>query len=176
MLSIFCVYAFNQFHFLKAMNEVLSPPYSPSGGCAGHGSMGIGSSDCAGTSKAPFTNAMLCKIISHIFSGFTAAFPLLVRDRAISIYCCEVWSSPGLCSGPFALLFIFHFSAELFGAMEYISCYADDTRLYVPIKADDKSQIMKLETCLCAVRKWMSENFVLLKSDETEMLVILLIR
>ena len=25
----------------------------------------------------------------------------------INFYCCEVWSSPGLCSGPFALLFIY---------------------------------------------------------------------
>lgn len=111
MLSIFCVYyAFSQFHqyftllikycrafarvegilyVLKVMNEVLSPPYSPQWRLCCHGSMGIGSSGCAGTSKAltPFTNTMLCKtwqakMISHTFSEYTAAFPLLVRDRA----------------------------------------------------------------------------------------------
>ena len=48
----------------------------------------------------------------------------------------------------------------------------DNTQLYVPIKADDKSQITKLETCLYAVKKWMSENFVLLNLHKTEMLVI----
>ena len=42
----------------------------------------------------------------------------------------------------------------------------------MPIKADDKSQITKLETCLYAVKKWMSENFLLLNLEKTEMLVI----
>ena len=38
-------------------------------------------------------------------------------------------------------------------------------QLDVPIKADDESQIMY------AVKKWMSDNFLLLNSDKTEMLV-----
>ena len=42
----------------------------------------------------------------------------------------------------------------------------------MPIKADDESQITKLETCLYTVKKQMSENFLLLNSDKTEMLVI----
>ena len=42
--------------------------------------------------------------------------------------------------------------------------YADDITLYVSIKADDTSQITKLETCLYAVKKYMSENFLLLIS------------
>uniref|UniRef100_A0A671Y9A2 Reverse transcriptase domain-containing protein n=1 Tax=Sparus aurata TaxID=8175 RepID=A0A671Y9A2_SPAAU len=54
----------------------------------------------------------------------------------------------------------------------HFHCYADYTQLYVPLKADDKSQIMKLETCLYAVKKWMSENFLLLNWEKTEMLVI----
>ena len=48
----------------------------------------------------------------------------------------------------------------------------DGTQLYVPIKADDESQIMKLETCLYAVKKWMSENFLFPNSDKSKMLVI----
>ena len=55
--------------------------------------------------------------------------------------------------------------------MKTFHCYTDNTRLYVPIKADDESPIMKLETCLHAVKKWMSENFLLLNSDQTKMLV-----
>ena len=51
-------------------------------------------------------------------------------------------------------------------------CYADDTQLYLPIKAEDRSQIVKLEACLSAVKNWMSSNFLLLNSDKTEMLVI----
>ena len=42
--------------------------------------------------------------------------------------------------------------------------------LYVSTN-DDESPIMKLETCLRAVKKWMSENFLLLNSDQTKMLV-----
>ena len=49
----------------------------------------------------------------------------------------------------------------------HFHCYVDDTQLYVPLKADDKSQITKLETCLYAVKKWMSENFLLLNSDHS---------
>ena len=56
-----------------------------------------------------------------------------------------------LCSS----LYIFHLSAKLFSYGIHFHCYADDTQLYVPIKADDKSQIRKLETCLYVVKKWM---------------------
>uniref|UniRef100_A0A4W6FMD4 Reverse transcriptase domain-containing protein n=1 Tax=Lates calcarifer TaxID=8187 RepID=A0A4W6FMD4_LATCA len=57
-------------------------------------------------------------------------------------------------------------------------CYADDTQLYVSIKADNASQIRELEVCLSSVKSWMSRNFLLLnseltdKTDKTEMLVI----
>ena len=54
----------------------------------------------------------------------------------------------------------------------HFHCYMDGTQLYVTIKADDESQIMKLETCLYAVKKWMSENFLFLNSDKSKMLVI----
>ena len=45
--------------------------------------------------------------------------------------------------------------------------YAVDIQLYVPIKADDESQITQLETCLYAAKKWMSGNFLLLILDTT---------
>ena len=54
----------------------------------------------------------------------------------------------------------------------HFHCYANDTQLYVPLRADEKFQITKLETCLYAVKKWMSENFLLLNLEKTEMLVI----
>ena len=64
-------------------------------------------------------------------------------------------------------LYIFHLSAKIFEAMEYISMdHADDTQLYLRIKSDDKSQITKLETWLHAVKKWMSENFLLLNLEK----------
>ena len=33
-------------------------------------------------------------------------------------------------------------------------CYADDTQLYVPVKAKDQHQIANLEACLVAVKSW----------------------
>ncbi len=50
--------------------------------------------------------------------------------------------------------------------------YADDTQLYVPVKADDDSQIRNLDACLSAVKSWMSRHFLLLNSYKTEVLVI----
>uniref|UniRef100_A0A671VIV1 Uncharacterized protein n=1 Tax=Sparus aurata TaxID=8175 RepID=A0A671VIV1_SPAAU len=83
-----------------------------------------------------------------------------VLKYLINFYRCEVWLSPRLCSGPFALLSIYFSSRPN-------NLETDDTQLYVPIKADGKSQIIKLETCLS--RK---ENFLLLNLDKTEMAVI----
>ena len=51
-------------------------------------------------------------------------------------------------------------------------CYGEDTQLYVPIKADGHSHIIKLEACLSAVNDWMSSNFFLQNSDQTEKLAI----
>ncbi|XP_068191806.1 uncharacterized protein [Antennarius striatus] len=42
----------------------------------------------------------------------------------------------------------------------------------MPIKADDRSELSKLEACLSAVNSWMSSNFLLLNPDKTEMLII----
>lgn len=59
-----------------------------------------------------------------------------------------------------------------------LHCYVDDTPLYMPIKTDDSSQIMKLEVCSSAVKSWLSQNFLLLNSDkiQIEMLVTSLAR
>lgn len=41
-------------------------------------------------------------------------------------------------------------------------CYADDIQLYVLVKAGNDAQIRTLDACLCAVKSWMSPNFLLL--------------
>lgn len=49
--------------------------------------------------------------------------------------------------------------------------HADDTQLHVPVKAEDHSYITKLEACLSALENWMSCHFLLLYSENTEMVV-----
>uniref|UniRef100_A0A667YBN6 Reverse transcriptase domain-containing protein n=1 Tax=Myripristis murdjan TaxID=586833 RepID=A0A667YBN6_9TELE len=44
-------------------------------------------------------------------------------------------------------------------------CYADDTQLYLPIKADDPTEITRLEVCLVAVKNWMSRLPARLMAD-----------
>ena len=51
-------------------------------------------------------------------------------------------------------------------------CYADDTQIYIPIRPDDRSQLGNLETCLTAVTAWMSQNFLRLNANKTELLVV----
>ncbi|RJG11805.1 hypothetical protein D4A39_16955 [Alcanivorax profundi] len=37
-------------------------------------------------------------------------------------------------------------------------CYADDTQLYLPIKANNTTDISRLEACLVSIKSWMSQN------------------
>ena len=50
-------------------------------------------------------------------------------------------------------------------------CYADDTELFIPVESRD-SQIQKVESCLAAVKRWMSQNFLQLNIGKTEMIII----
>ncbi len=50
--------------------------------------------------------------------------------------------------------------------------YADDTQLYLPVKATDPGKLSALLDCITAVKNWMSENFLQLNSIKTEVLVI----
>ncbi|KAI2647011.1 RNA-directed DNA polymerase from mobile element jockey [Labeo rohita] len=47
-------------------------------------------------------------------------------------------------------------------------CYADDTQLYISTRPDDTSELSKLTECVKNVKDWMTNNFLLLNSDKTE--------
>ncbi|XP_073330272.1 uncharacterized protein [Pagrus major] len=50
--------------------------------------------------------------------------------------------------------------------------YADDTQLYIPLQPNDPSQIQNLETCVSRIKIWMSQNFLMLNTAKTDLLVI----
>ena len=51
-------------------------------------------------------------------------------------------------------------------------CYADDSQLYLSVKPDEVSQLSKIEAGLLAIKEWMTQNFLLLNSDKTEIMVV----
>uniref|UniRef100_A0A669B8C0 Reverse transcriptase domain-containing protein n=1 Tax=Oreochromis niloticus TaxID=8128 RepID=A0A669B8C0_ORENI len=51
-------------------------------------------------------------------------------------------------------------------------CYTDDLQLYVPLTIGNDAEVSKLESCLSAIKGWLSDNFLLLNTDKTELMVI----
>jgi len=51
-------------------------------------------------------------------------------------------------------------------------CYADDTQLFIPVEPRDSAQIQMVESCLAAVKSWMSQNFLQLNTGKTELMII----
>ncbi len=51
-------------------------------------------------------------------------------------------------------------------------CYADDTQLYISTRPDETYKLSKLTECVKNVKDWMTNNFLLLNSDKTEILLI----
>ncbi len=51
-------------------------------------------------------------------------------------------------------------------------CYADDTQLYISTRPEETSKLSKLTECVKNVKDWMTNNFLLLNSDKTEILLI----
>ncbi len=51
-------------------------------------------------------------------------------------------------------------------------CYADDTQLYISTRPDETSKLSKLTECVKNVKDWMTNIFLLLNSDKTEILII----
>ena len=55
-----------------------------------------------------------------------------------------------------------------------IHSYADDTQLYMSFKPihDADQTIARIESCICEIREWMTENFLKLNDDKTEFILI----
>ncbi len=50
-------------------------------------------------------------------------------------------------------------------------CYADDTKLYISSRPGETHQIKKLMEFIVDVKNWMTNNFLLLNSEKTEVLI-----
>ncbi len=51
-------------------------------------------------------------------------------------------------------------------------CYADDTQLFISTRPGETSKLSKLTDCVKNIKDWMTNNFLLLSSDKTEILLI----
>ncbi len=51
-------------------------------------------------------------------------------------------------------------------------CYADDTQLFISTRPDETSKLSKLTECVKNIKYWMTNTFLLLNSDKTEILLI----
>ncbi len=50
--------------------------------------------------------------------------------------------------------------------------YADDTQLYISTRPDETSKLSKLTECVKNIKDWMTNNFLLLNTDKTEISLI----
>ncbi len=51
-------------------------------------------------------------------------------------------------------------------------CHADYTQLYISTRSDETSKLSKRTECVKNIKDWMTNNFLLLNSDKTEILLI----
>ena len=63
---------------------------------------------------------------------------------------------------------------QLFSRFHEISyhSHADDTLIYFSAKPNNLNQLSSLQECLAATKEWMSQNFLHLNPDKTEVLLI----
>ncbi len=50
-------------------------------------------------------------------------------------------------------------------------CYTDDTQLYLPLNPNDQSKITNIFNCINEIKSWMTENFLQLNEDKSEIIL-----
>lgn len=51
-------------------------------------------------------------------------------------------------------------------------CYADDTQLYLSMKPTETEPLERLSACIRDIKTWMTQNYLLLNQDKTEVIVL----
>ncbi len=77
--------------------------------------------------------------------------------------------------GPLLFNLICYLSVTLSGGMVqciFFHSYADDTQLYVAMFPNVPVQLDSLVNCIQDIKDWMSQNFLQLNQDKTEVLII----
>ncbi len=108
-------------------------------------------------------------------------FSSYLKDRTFSVSLGD-YSSPtaplvcgvpqGSILGPilFSLYMLpLSFIFEKFGIHYHV--YADDSQIYLPLKQDHKCALQSLHECLTEVKCWLTNNFLQLNEDKTEMIL-----
>ncbi len=108
------------------------------------------------------------------FRSCLRLLPLCLFKRGgISIITSKVWSTKRICPRS-SVIFIIHVATwyiiRKYGI--HFHCYADDTQLYISTRPEETSKLSKLTECVKNVKDWMTNNFLLLDSDKTEILLI----
>ncbi len=71
--------------------------------------------------------------------------------------------------------FIYYYKYLIYIIRKYgisFHCYDDDTQLYISTRPDETSKLSKLTECVKNVKDLMTNHFLLLNSDKTEILLI----
>lgn len=77
-------------------------------------------------------------------------------------------------TGSFRVLYLAHCCFLLpFGVLvcSFNVTYVTDLQLYVPLTIGNCIDLSKLEACLSAISSWLSDNFLLLNTDKTDLMV-----
>ncbi|XP_055493235.1 uncharacterized protein LOC129698247 [Leucoraja erinacea] len=53
-----------------------------------------------------------------------------------------------------------------------LHCYADDTQLYLPLKPNNRSNLLNLIHCLEDIKCWMAKNFLHLNESKSEVILL----
>ena len=74
--------------------------------------------------------------------------------------------------GPFFAIYMLPLGDVILSFGISFHCYANDTQLFICVDSGDSAQIQRVESCLAAVKGWMSQRFLQLNTGKTELIII----